>query len=144
MSQPDGETVYTVYLPPGAELRASDGISSYDGMGGYHGSFLDENDIPVYYAAITYSQGANGVPFTPKSLDNITIATSHEWAEAATDPDVNRDTLGWYDKRFGEVGDIPINIGLPSKEVWGRLDGFAIQKEWSNKDKKAELVPGKK
>lgn len=137
----DGETVYTVFLPPGTELLASDGTSSYDGMGGYHGSFLDEKGTPVYYAAIVYSAGANGIPFAPSPRDNITIVASHEWAEAATDPDVNRDELAWYDKNYGEVGDIPIAIGLPIGEIWGRLGGYAVQKEWSNRDGVAELEP---
>ncbi len=140
---PDGQTVYTVYLPPGTELRASDGTSSYDGMGGYHGSYVDKFGTPVYYAAIVYSHGENGVQFSAQARDNITIASSHEWTEAATDPDVNRDEPGWYDNRYGEIGDIPISMGLPSNQIWGRMGGYAVQKEWSNKDHVAELVPKK-
>ncbi|MFN8390153.1 MAG: hypothetical protein U0136_07690 [Bdellovibrionota bacterium] len=141
VSPADGETVYTVYLPPGMELRAPDDTSSFDGLGGYHGSMLDRNGTPIYYAAIVYSQGENGIPFSEKPRDNITITASHEWAEAATDPDVNRSRIAWYDRNYGEVGDIPIAMGLPPEEIWGRLGGYAIQKEWSNRDNRPELVP---
>ena len=74
--------------------------------------------------------------------------------------------LGWYDdttpvlrrdgspvldgsgrpmRGKGEVGDIPIlNAELEGdttlKTTWGRRDGFAFQKEWSNEDGKAELA----
>ena len=66
---------------------------------------------------------------------------SHEWSEVVTDPDVNNGVLGWYDERLGEVGDIPINLGMPISKVFGRVHGFAVQKEWSNKDGRSEVRP---
>lgn len=139
VKQEDGETVYTVYLPPGAVLKAPDGSTSKQGLGGYHGSF-DYNGKKVYYAAICYSQGSNGIDFDGKARDNVSITASHELSEAATDPDVNNGTLGWYDDQYGEIGDIPINMGTPLAQVYGRVDGYAVQKEWSNKDGVAETA----
>ncbi len=132
VAAPDGDTVYTVFLPP--KVALTDGYAdSRDGMGGYHGSYRDEKSgKKVYYAAIAYTDKGNGVRFTSSSVDNISIAASHEWTEAVTDPDVNAGKLGWYNKRFGEVGDIPINLGYPLSQLWGRVDGCAVQKEWSN------------
>ena len=132
VSAPDGETVYTVFLPP--KVALTDGYAdSRDGLGGYHGSYRDEKTgKKVYYAAIAYTDKTNGVHFTSNSLDNISITASHEWTEAVTDPDVNAGKLGWYNKRFGEIGDIPINLGYPLSQLWGRVDGCAVQKEWSN------------
>ncbi len=129
---PDGETVYTVFLPP--KVALTDGYAdSRNGMGGYHGSYRDEKTgRKVYYAAIAYADKGNGVQFTTRPVDNMSIAASHEWTEAVTDPDVNAGKLGWYSKRFGEVGDIPITLGYPLSELWGRIDGCAVQKEWSN------------
>ena len=75
--------------------------------------------------------------------------------------------LGWYDdttpvrrrdgtavldgmgrpmRGKGEIGDIPVlNAELEGDSmlsgVWGRRDGFAFQREWSNRDGKAELEP---
>jgi hypothetical protein len=131
---PDGQTVYTVFLDPATVLRSSDGSDSRHGLGGYHGSFVDRSSGKrVYYAALAYAGAGSGVPFTKSARDNTTIAASHEWAEAVTDPDVNAGRLGWYDRDYGEVGDIPLSAGLPLSAAWGRVDGFAVQKEWSER-----------
>src|SRR5204862_3749158 len=57
------------------------------------------------------------------AIDQLTAVTSHELAEAVTDPDVNFARLGWYDTRRGEIGDITENN--PNALV--RLDGFLVQ-----------------
>lgn len=136
----DGQTVYTVYLPPGMILTAPDGSTSKQGLGGYHMSFTGQDGKKTYYAAIVYSNKTNGIDFNGRPRDDRTIVTSHEWTEAVTDPDVNNGKLGWYDYNYGEVGDIPINMGLPLREVYDRLNGYAVQKEWSNKDNTNEIV----
>lgn len=134
VAQPDGNTVYTLFLPPGLVLTHGES-SSREGLGGYHGSYVDPSTKkPVYYSAIVYTDKHNGVQFTDKPLDNITIAATHEWSEAVTDPDVNRGKLGWYDERYGEIGDIPITMGYPLESLWGRMKGCAVQKEWSNSE----------
>lgn len=138
---PDGESVYTVFLPPHTELIGPYGESSRNGMGGYHASFDMPDGRRVYYSAIVYGDGENGVDFSPLPLDNITIAASHEWTEAVTDPDVNNGRLGWYDDVLGEVGDIPIELGLVGSKAYSRIEGFAVQKEWSNVDGRAEVEP---
>jgi hypothetical protein len=161
------QRVFTFVLPPGCELVGAQGESSKRGLGGFHGSITDKGR-QVYYAAIVYSKGSlfggNGIDFTGKPQDNISIAESHEVTEAVTDPDVeladrmhDRAKLGWYDDVTpwshdgmpalgkGEIGDIPVlNAELHDRGldgVWGRSDGFAFQKEWSNKDGRAELEP---
>ncbi|NDC39068.1 MAG: hypothetical protein EBZ48_13645 [Proteobacteria bacterium] len=135
------ESVYTVFLPPGIELLAPDGTSSRMGMGGYHHSFTANNGQKVYYAAIAYAEGGNGISFTPDPLKNMSIAATHEWFEAVTDPDVNNGRLGWYDQQYGEVGDIPIATSTRLKDTFGFIGGFAVQKEWSNRDGRSELTP---
>jgi hypothetical protein len=145
----DGQTIYTVYLPPGTILKAADGTSSQDGLGGYHGSFMGADGKPVYYAAIVYGQGKNGIDFDGNPEDNQSIVASHEWSEAATDPDVDKviagapeyKNLGWYDLQYGEIGDIAIDTSKDAnlRDVWGKMDGFAYQKLWSNVDGRTEL-----
>lgn len=137
----NGETVYSVYLPPGMVLRAPGEGTSLDGIGGYHMSYNTADGKKVYYSAIVYSDGENGIDFNGNPKDNMTIVSSHEWSEAATDPDVNNGKLGWYNDEYGEIGDIPLSMGMPLNEVYGRINGYAVQKEWSNKDSRAELVP---
>src|SRR5262249_38303159 len=142
--KPGDQTVHTIYLPPGTVLKNGTD-TSLNGLGGYHGSYTDPNTgKQVYYAVIAYSKGNNGIDFDGNHKDNISITSSHEWSEAATDPDVavaNRTgqtsgVLGWYDNNYGEIGDIAINISnSPSlSDVWGKVGSFAFQKEWSNKN----------
>lgn len=132
VKRPDGKTVYTVFLPPGVTLVADD-VDSRHGLGGFHGSYTDTaTGKRVYYAVIAYADEKNGLRFTNNSIDNISVAASHEWSEAVTDPDVNEGKLGWYDPRLGEIGDIPISAGYPLSQLWGRVGGCAVQKEWSN------------
>ena len=91
--------------------------------------------------ANVYAKDNNGIPFSKNPHDNVTIAASHEWSEAVTDPDVNRGMLGWYDKNYGEIGDIPILLERDFSKMWERLNGLAVQKEWSNTDGVPEVVP---
>ena len=142
----DPQAIHTVILPPGTVLSDSDGDSSTDGLGGYHGSYAGPDGQPVYYAAIVYGQGKNGIDFDGKPSDAISIVESHEWSEAETDPDVNSPIkgkkLGWYNDANGEVGDEALDA-LPLKSVYGTVDGFKVQKEWSNKDQAFETAPKK-
>ena len=173
----DPERVFTLVLPPGAVLEDG-GASSEHGLGGFHGNVETADGRTVYYAVVVYSQrtadGVNGIDFTGKPIDNVTITESHEITEVVTDPDVGKAIetgdpgfLAWYDdttpilrrdgspvlddwgrpmRGKGEIGDIPIlNAELEGDEdlssVWGRVEGFAFQTEWSNADGKAELAP---
>ena len=133
VAKPDGNTVYTLFLPPNVVLQHGE-ADSRKGLGGFHGSYIDPaSRKPVYYAEIAYADKSNGVHFTNSPLDNISIAATHEWSEAVTDPDVNRGKLGWYDRTFGEIGDIPLTMGFSPSQLWGRLQGCAVQREWSNR-----------
>ena len=175
----DPERIFTLVLPPGAVLEDGE-ASSEHGLGGFHGSVETAEGRSVYYAVVVYSQrtpdGLNGIDFTGKPIDNVTITESHEITEVVTDPDVEKAIetgdpgfLAWYDdatpilrrdgspvlddwgrpmRGKGEIGDIPIlNAELEGDEdlgsVWGRVEGFAFQTEWSNADGKSELAPEK-
>jgi len=130
--KPDGDTVFTVFLPPGVVLTHGS-ADSRKGLGGFHGSYVDPStNKAVYYSAIVYADERNGVHFTSDPIENMTIAASHEWSEAVTDPDVNRGKLGWYDKTFGEIGDIPLTMGYQPSTMWGIVNRCPVQKEWSN------------
>jgi hypothetical protein len=75
------------------------------------------------------------LPEASTALDQLTAVTSHEVAEAVTDPDVNSNVnngrLGWVDPRLGEIGDIEENN--PSAFV--RLaDGHLVQEVGDKND----------
>src|SRR5262249_9476856 len=84
----------------------------------------------IRYAVVVSPGGAahNSVlPEAATALDQQTAVTSHELAEAVTDPDVNSNVnngrLGWFDPQRGEIGDITENN--PSAFV--RLNGRLVQ-----------------
>ena len=51
----DAQGLYNVVLPPDAVLDAGGGVTSKQGLGGFHGSFDDGTGKPVYYSVIAYS-----------------------------------------------------------------------------------------
>lgn len=130
------QTIYNVVLPPNAVLKSQDGSSSLEGLGGYHGSFDKPGLGRVYYSAVVHADGMNGPAFKDRAVDNMTVIESHELTEAITDPDVNNGKLGWYNDRYGEVGDIPIALGLHGDQLVKKVGKYWVQKEWSNKDNK--------
>lgn len=136
------ETVHMLVLPPGTVLDAGGGVTSKQGLGGFHGSYVDANGKNVYFGVVAYSKGTNGIDFTGTPRDNISITESHEFDEAATDPDVENGKLGWYNQQYGEIGDLAVNSGLvPFEKTWARdAKGFAVQVEWSNADHAFEAV----
>lgn len=144
--KPNAQGIYNVVLPPGTVLDAGGGVTSKNGLGGFHGSVAGPDGKPVYYSVIAYSKGNNGIDFTHgNAQDNVSITESHEWFEAVTDPDVNsniagHNKLGWYDEtNNGEISDLTMSM-LPLSQAWEKdAKGFAQQREWSNKDKLFEI-----
>lgn len=141
------QAIYQFVLPPDAVLVMSDGTSSQNGLGGFHGNVNDKKGNPVYFSAICYSKGSNGIDFDGKPQDNLTITESHEISETATDPNVdkaiatnNNKYLGWYDDvtNKGEIGDIAIN-DLPLDQTFRMVDGYAFQRIYSDEDGRNEV-----
>jgi hypothetical protein len=148
--KPSAQSIFNFVLPPGATLKMDDGSSSKQGLGGFHSSIHTPDGKEVFYAANAYSQGRNGIDFTNgNAQDNISIVESHEISEAATDPHVqdaidhnNNGELGWMDMNNGEIGDIEVNDappGTPLSSMYDRMDGYAVQKMWSQKDNTNEI-----
>jgi hypothetical protein len=144
----DWETLYVVYLPPGVGTyfnQANDAV-------GYHGSFFLQTGTNqglrtgdnVNYAVIPYP-GQGNAPVSPNltnPFDGQTAVTSHELAEAVTDPYqfvLWPDTMtgfrggiegGWYQDpnssfpKGGEIGDF-------AEGYFVKLCGYVVQDEWS-------------
>lgn len=143
--EPGPQSLFNFVLPPGATLKMDDGSSSKQGLGGFHSSIHTPDGKEVFYSAIAYSKGNNGIDFTHGNAeDNVSITESHEISEAVTDPHVqdaidhnDNGELGWMDMKNGEVGDIEVNDappGTPLSSMYDRMDGYAVQKMWSQKD----------
>jgi hypothetical protein len=127
LKSPNANSLYVVYVEPNVAVSLAKGNNSQTNLYGYHGAFggTDASGHPadIHYALITYPGGLVG----NKSLswtgpfDQLTLVTSHELAEAVTDPNVDYKTKGWFDTEKGEVGDIVVG-----QTVY--LSGYAVQR----------------
>ncbi|HVO29623.1 MAG TPA: hypothetical protein VMV18_02765 [bacterium] len=138
---------YVFYLPDGVQISDPNGTSCQS-YGAYHGSF---NITGGTYAGIevTYSAMPRCNPamfgFT-QQIDELTFATSHEIAEAATDPSVEDGRYAfagftsadaaWNLLSGGEVGDMciyysdspvirPTDVGYPVQRIWSNAAALA-------------------
>ncbi len=113
LQKPDANRLYVVYVEPGVVIRLG-ADSSATSFLGYHGAFAGKTStgaaVDIHYAVISYPGGVNpsysSQGFT-SNFNEQTAVTSHELAEAVTDPNVNYKALGWYDdQKNGEIGDL--------------------------------------
>jgi hypothetical protein len=109
LAWPDANRLYVCFVEPNVIMKAADGSTSQGGFRGYHGAFAGPSGTTIHYAVIAYPRGSVGnssVSFL-SDIDSITKTASHEIAEAATNPNINYSTMGWYDDaNNGEIGDI--------------------------------------
>lgn len=115
--QPDPNTLYFVYLPPGVTVVQGGGQSCRV-FCGYH----DNISAQLFYAVMPYP-GCNGCLGGLAVPDALTSTSSHELCEAITDAVPG---TGWYDDHNGEIGDI---CAWKTKKV----GQYTVQLEWSNK-----------
>jgi hypothetical protein len=132
---PTANTLYFVFTPPHTVVVDQYGDTSAKDFAGYHDYDFDSDGFA--YAVIPYDDRL-------ANPQHMTEYASHELAEAITDPEPGDTTLGWYDNRNGEVGDIPVSMYLANRLTRADLidelvapDGttYQVQVEWSNKDK---------
>ena len=114
---PNPNSLYFVFLPPGAQV-VQGGSASCQDFCGYH----DSTSGNIFYAVMPYP-GCSGCAGGLTVADALTSTSSHELCEAITDPVPGQ---GWYDDNNGEIGDIC---------AWKTriLGGYTIQLEWSTK-----------
>jgi hypothetical protein len=128
-----------------AVLIDDEAADSTRGLGGFHGD-VHVNGGMALYAVGVFSEGDNGIVAFDEPWKNVVATFYHELVEARTDPDVeevirtgDEHKLGWYSRRGGEIGDIPMalagaDLSLVMKEVALAGGGSApVQIEWSNR-----------
>jgi hypothetical protein len=158
-----GQQLYIVYLAPNVKSQF-DQVSSFNKTGsyGHHGSFqLPFLNTVVYYSVIQDSSQPSGPISGLNRFQYLTEVTSHELAEAATDPDVRLTDTGnsgggnsaWWDSDQyiylyyavpnpnyqKEIGDI-VNLQYANFVANGTT--YTVQKEWSNYWGRGILVNG--
>jgi hypothetical protein len=145
LQAPNANTLYVVYVAPDVAVNLGLGQgTTQQGILGYHTAFVGASGAPIRYAVVVSPGGAarNSVlPEATTALDQLTAVTSHELAEAVTDPDVNSNVnngrLGWFDPQRGEIADITENN--PSAFV--RLDGHLVQEVADRNDQLLSISP---
>src|SRR5262249_1653041 len=115
----NANTLYFVYLPPGVTVTDDFGDRSCQNMCGYH--WFIAGNPEVYYAVMPFP-GCDGCLGSLTPIEALTSTGSHERCEAMTDPHT---WTGWNDDNNGEIGDI---CAWETETV----NGFTVQKEWSN------------
>jgi hypothetical protein len=120
----NGNQLYVVYLPPGEQVENTQGYwnnAPYpNDFLGYHSSFRS-NGNTIYYAVVLFPGGSNQYDDNLNTTDSLTTVTTHELAEAVTDPIVSK---GWYDRNYGgEIGDVADDLGYRSV-YW---NGYYVQ-----------------
>jgi hypothetical protein len=134
-------SLYMIYFPP--KVSINDGTANNpDPKGnscvdfcGYHGTGTLNSKELLYGVMPDFAPGSGCDVGCGKSsmFDNVTMISSHELLEGATDPGVglaalNAPPLGWYDQTNGEVGDICNQDQVSSSSA----AGYSIQLVWSN------------
>src|SRR5215831_9529691 len=92
LQAPNANTLYVVYVEPDVAVNLGGGQgTTQQGILGYHTAFAGANGAPIRYAVVASPGGAAGnsvLPEAKTALDQLTAVTSHELAEAVTDPDI--------------------------------------------------------
>ncbi len=124
----DATTIYAVFLPTGVTLTTPFGTSCQD-FGAYHDEGALADQTKFIYALM---------PRCDPSLVSLTLATSHEFVEAATDPFpftqgayqiVDDPHLVWELTPGAEVGDMCEYV-FASRQ--GSVGTYTVQRTWSN------------
>ena len=137
---PDDDTMYMLYFPSGIDPSDGSGPSciAKGDYCAYHSSYQATNGQNVRYGVMPDMEaGSCAMGCGPQGFQSFTDVSSHELIEAVTDPD----GTGWYDDgadpnsqdNCGEIGDICAVGGAGEGAM---VNGFFVQNEWSNKNKK--------
>ncbi|KAJ3330827.1 hypothetical protein HDU76_004745 [Blyttiomyces sp. JEL0837] len=136
---PTINTYYPIHFGPGISIT-NQGQGSCKVFCAYHGT-IDVSDISgtkyLYYGIIPDQGGAcaGGCGSSSNAFNNLCSVSSHELVEATTDPAVGvaqnvAAPLAWYDSKDGNSGG---EIGDLCNGQQGTINGYTVQKEWSNK-----------
>lgn len=108
LQAPDANRLYMVYVEPGVVVQMGSATSQTSFLG-YHGAFADGGNV-IHYAVMPAPGSPNPTASSQgfaSAFDELTSVSSHELAEAVTDPNVNYSTMGWYDFQLnGEIADL--------------------------------------
>jgi hypothetical protein len=139
---PTGNAVYILYLPRTTALMLSGKDACSQGVGGYHDSTVVN----------THSTAFAIIPRCDDDFDRITVAASHELAEATTDPypkthpawtGFRPQDLAWeFFQQFQSENGDACEFYRDSAIASTYTDvPFTVQRQWSNENGKAGHDP---
>ena len=126
---PDANTYYAIHFAPGTAANDQCLTSGGGTICGWHTMMYSSSNKAVYYAVMPDQVGC-GYCDSGNGLSDIFSLSSHELAEAVTDPGVGD---GWLDSNGEENADLCQNLANAVGTTVGR-DGqtYAVQLLWSN------------
>lgn len=159
---PDPQTIYTLVFPAGTTVTQPNPITtlfgpvtSCQGFTGYHDNVavsLGDAGAPTQFAYAV-------IPTCGGDVSALTSVISHEWVEAATDPQVTEagaftvkggpnaafyatdaDHAVWSLLGGGEAGDLCVPAG-PTVDITPPEIGYPVQRSWSNVAARASHDP---
>jgi hypothetical protein len=136
VSAPDSNRLYFVFVEPGVVVTKGS-EDSVTGFYGYHYAFLGPTGPAVNYAVIPYPGFGNATIPGLTAFQQQTEASSHELAEAVTDPHPNnRLTLAWYDDTWRDpyTGQTGAEIGDIVNLQYVYWNGYVVQAEADQND----------
>jgi hypothetical protein len=138
LPKPSADRLFVVFFRRGQVIARAEGDSQHN--------FCAYHDTRAYalhaiiYAVIPYEMGNPGCRAASTSFDSLTTITSHELVEAITDPGVGLRRLAWYDRMYGEIGDICAHSSVPGAVTGGDGVRYVVQREWSNRRRTCVLT----
>lgn len=148
---PTVNTLYAIYFPDTVTIDL-DGSGSCSSFGAYHNTLSLTSPVDADGGVSDAGGGAQVItPYAimPRCSPNeteTTISASHEFIEAATDPDIGINDIAFYmnDQLWafagGEVGDVCVDFTGSGADQYLE-SGFIVQRSWSNKAAKASHDP---
>ena len=142
----DPNTIYALFLGDGVVLQGQGG-NSCDAYGAFHDETKDSHNAPLIYALMPRCEPATQFDHAQTKLDELTISTSHELLEAATDPRVETaPAFGDIDDDHAVLAQVP---GAENGDLCEYIDSayikgvgdFMVQRTWSNAAAKAGHDP---
>jgi hypothetical protein len=125
LQAPNANRLYFIFTAPSVVVTAGVHSSQIDWLG-WHGTNSDG-----LRSAVIPHQYMNLHQGTLNAFQQATEVSSHELAEAVTDPDLQN--KAWYDDSAplgeGEIGDLVVDsMDVP----YATYNGYVVQYEWSN------------
>ena len=112
LPKPDADTLFMIYFPPGISITI-EGQTSCQAFCAYHEGFVSKKSGSIFYGVMPDLGGACsfGCGSQGNRFDDLTVTSSHELAEAITDPfptpgDKPAYPQAWNTSKGEEIGDL--------------------------------------